>query len=148
MRSAPLDRTEVVGVLDRIRDTFLDILSGSEDELTSLPSETRCDPRSGMPCSQYHGRSLPHVGSLSENSPNIMEHIRLCSAVTSKFLPLYPTHVPRQRSLPPISPPCTTVPLNPSPIPHYNHKISFSVSTFYLISIFHLLIINCGPTSQ
>jgi hypothetical protein len=26
---------------------------------------------------------------------------RLCSAVPSKFLPLYPTHVPRQRSLSP-----------------------------------------------
>jgi hypothetical protein len=36
--------------------------------------------------------------------------LRMCSAVTPKFLLLYPTHVPRQRSLPPISPPCTAVP--------------------------------------
>jgi hypothetical protein len=27
--------------------------------------------------------------------------LRLCSAVSFKFLPLYPTHVPRQRSLSP-----------------------------------------------
>jgi hypothetical protein len=30
-----------------------------------------------------------------------LHRLRLCSAVTPKFLPLYPTHVPRQRSLPP-----------------------------------------------
>jgi hypothetical protein len=36
--------------------------------------------------------------------------VRLSSAVPPKFLPLYLTHVPRQRSLPPISPPCTAVP--------------------------------------
>jgi hypothetical protein len=36
--------------------------------------------------------------------------LRLRSAVTPKFLPLYPTHVSRQRSLPPISPPYTAVP--------------------------------------
>ena len=29
------------------------------------------------------------------------QKLRLSSAVTPKFLPLYPTHVPRQRSLPP-----------------------------------------------
>jgi hypothetical protein len=39
-----------------------------------------------------------------------LDSLRLSSAVIPKFLPLYLTHVPRQRSLPPISPPCTMVP--------------------------------------
>jgi hypothetical protein len=43
------------------------------------------------------------------------------SAVPPKFLHLYPIYMPRQRSLPPISPRSTAVP----PIPHYHHKILF-----------------------
>jgi hypothetical protein len=36
--------------------------------------------------------------------------LRLCSAVNSKFVPLYLTRVARQRSFPSISPTCTAVP--------------------------------------
>ena len=39
------------------------------------------------------------------------------------------------------------IPLNTSPIPHYNYKISFSIPTFYPLSIFHLLTIHRGPTA-
>jgi hypothetical protein len=35
-----------------------------------------------------------------------------------------------------------------SPIPHYNHKISFSIPIFHHLSIFHILTINRGPATQ
>jgi hypothetical protein len=42
--SPPPDRTDIVGVLDHIQDSFLDILlSVLEYGLTSLLSEARCD---------------------------------------------------------------------------------------------------------
>lgn len=42
--SPPPDRTDIVGVLDHVQDSFLDILlSVSEYGLTSLLSEARCD---------------------------------------------------------------------------------------------------------
>jgi hypothetical protein len=63
----------------------------------------------------------------------VRQPLRLFSAVTLKFFSLYLTHVSRQHSLPSISPPCTVVPLKPSPIPHYNHKISFSIPTFHIL---------------
>jgi hypothetical protein len=67
--------------------------------------------------------------------------LRLSATVNSKFFPLYHFfllffHLPQR------------FPLNTLPIPHYNHKISFSIPTFYPLSIFHSLIIHHGPTTQ
>jgi hypothetical protein len=41
-----------------------------------------------------------------------------------------------------------TVPSKYSLYTHYNHKISFSIPTFYPLSIFHLLTIHWGPQLQ
>jgi hypothetical protein len=69
--------------------------------------------------------------------------LRLSSAVTPKFLPLYLTHVPRQRSLPLYLHPVQRFPLNPSPIPHYNYKISISIHIYHPL-LFFLELTNTG----
>jgi hypothetical protein len=72
-------------------------------------------------------------------------HIRLSATVTSNFFPLYhffPIFSPLFFHL------LQRFPLNTPPILHYNHKISFSIPTFYPLSFFHPLIIYRGPTTQ
>lgn len=52
------------GVLEPIRDSFLNILlSGSEDELTSLPSEVSCKPDHECLTANTTGDYFPHVES-------------------------------------------------------------------------------------
>jgi hypothetical protein len=58
--------------------------------------------------------------------------ISLFCVTSSTFHPLF-FHLPQR------------FPLNTPPIPHYNYKISFSIPTFHLLSIFLLLLIEGGP---
>jgi hypothetical protein len=64
---------EVVGVLDHVRDSFLDILlPGLEDGLASPPREASCNP--GLEClaANTTGVRFAHVESLGETLPSIM----------------------------------------------------------------------------
>jgi hypothetical protein len=75
-------------------------------------------------------------------------HLRLSATVPSKFFPYitFLRHIINISS--PIFSSPTAVPSIFFLIPHYNHKISFSIHIFYHLSIFHLLTINRGPTTQ
>jgi hypothetical protein len=75
--------------------------------------------------------------------------LRLSSAVAPKFGP----PISHSRATSAFSfllylHPVQRFPLNPSPTPHYNHKISFSIPTFHLLSIFILLTINSTVQAQ
>jgi hypothetical protein len=74
----------------------------------------------------------------------VVRSVRLCSTVPSKFLALYSTHVPRQRSLPPISPRATAAPLYQTSIPHHIHKILFPIPIYHSLYFFSLLTIVVG----
>jgi hypothetical protein len=93
-------------------------------------------------------RKCPLRSNRDRGEGTVQHGLRL-SAVSFNFFPLYhffcvTTSIfhPLLFRLP------QRFPLNTFSIPHYNHKIRFSIPTFYPLSIFHLLIIYCGPTRQ
>jgi hypothetical protein len=74
---APHDptHTEIVGVLDPIRDSFLDILlSGSEDRLSSTPSEASCSPSQECLAANMMEDHLPNAGRLGKTSVSVRIH--------------------------------------------------------------------------
>jgi hypothetical protein len=113
-----------------------------------IPSATKQDPNKDIAGDSLRGRRGGNVAlepfreqppwrgrgegeGRRSSMPTAAASLRLSATVTSKFFPLY-------HFFPLFSPLCFHLPqrfpLNTPPIPHYNYKISFSISTTNFLS--------------